>query len=79
MFRSSALPGCWSYFAASAQTLQQAESLWKARRYVDANEVVQSAGRPRIPKNADYKVRWGRMLLEKAARRTTRRTCSTRP
>ena len=50
-------------FAAFAQTLQQAETLWKARRYQDANEVFKQLVAAN-PKNADYKVRWGRMYLE---------------
>jgi cellulose synthase operon protein C len=49
--------------AASAQTLQQAEDLWKARRYKDANEVFRQLV-AKNPKNADLKVRWGRMYLE---------------
>ena len=47
----------------SAQTLEQAEALWKARRYQDANEVFKVLVE-RNPKNPDYKVRWGRMYLE---------------
>ena len=47
----------------SAQTLDQAESLWKARRYSDANEVFKVLV-AKEPKNADYRVRWGRMYLE---------------
>ena len=48
-----------------AQTLDQAEALWKARRFKEANEVFKQleAGEPRNP---DYKVRWGRMMLEHA-------------
>jgi tetratricopeptide (TPR) repeat protein len=55
-----------SVFAAhtlSAQTLQQAEALWKARRYQDANEVFKVLVE-KNPKNAEYRVRWGRMYLE---------------
>jgi hypothetical protein len=29
-------------FGAGAQTLEQAENLWKQRRYVDANEVFKA-------------------------------------
>ena len=47
----------------SAQTLEQAEALWKARRYQDANEVFKVLVE-KNPKNPDYKVRWGRMYLE---------------
>jgi tetratricopeptide (TPR) repeat protein len=48
---------------ASAQTLEQAESLWKARRYQDANNVFKQLV-DKFPKNPDYRVRWGRMYLE---------------
>ena len=50
-------------FVLSAQTLQQAEALWKARRYQDANEVFKVLVE-KNPGNPDYKVRWGRMYLE---------------
>ena len=52
-------------FALRAQTLQQAESLWKARRYQDANEVFRQLV-AKNPDNPDYKVRWGRMYLDHA-------------
>jgi tetratricopeptide (TPR) repeat protein len=48
-----------------AQTLDQAEQLWKARRYRDANEVFKALEK-KEPKNPDYKVRWGRMMLDHA-------------
>jgi len=47
----------------SAQTLEHAEALWKARRYQDANEVFKALVE-KNPKNPDYKVRWGRMYLD---------------
>lgn len=47
----------------SAQTLDQAESLWKARRYSEANEVFKQLV-AQHPQNADYKVRWGRLYLD---------------
>ena len=46
-----------------AQTLQQAEALWKARKYQDANNEFRALV-AKNPKNADYRVRWGRMYLE---------------
>jgi tetratricopeptide (TPR) repeat protein len=49
----------------SAQTLQQAEALWKARRYFDANEIFKQLT-AREPKNADYRVRWGLLFLDYA-------------
>jgi tetratricopeptide (TPR) repeat protein len=53
-----ALPLC-------GQTLQQAESLWKARQYQEANAVFRDLV-AKNPKNPDYRVRWGRMFLEHA-------------
>jgi cellulose synthase operon protein C len=48
-----------------AQTLDQAEALWKARRFKEANEVFRQL-EAKEPKNPDYKVRWGRMMLDHA-------------
>ena len=50
--------------AASGQTLQQAENLWKARRYKDANDVFMALAE-KYPDNPDIKVRWGRLFLER--------------
>lgn len=46
-----------------AQTLQQAEALWKARRWQDANEIFKALD-AKYPTNPDYKVRWGRMFMD---------------
>lgn len=46
-----------------AQTLQQAEAFWKARRYQDANNEFRALT-ARYPNNPEYRVRWGRMYLE---------------
>ena len=46
-----------------AQTLQQAEAFWKARRYQDANNEFRALI-AKNPNNPDYRVRWGRMYLE---------------
>ena len=51
--------------ALPAQTLNQAEALWKARRFKEANEVFKQLEAAE-PKNPDYKVRWGRMMLDHA-------------
>lgn len=48
---------------ASAQTLEQAERLWKARQYHDANEIFKALVQ-KNPKNPDFRVRWGRMYHE---------------
>src|SRR6202049_2147665 len=50
-------------FALPAQTLEQAESLWKARRFQEANDAFRALV-ARSPKNPDYRVRWGRMYLD---------------
>ena len=49
----------------SAQTLAQAEALWKARRFKEANEIFKQL-ETKEPRNPDYKVRWGRMMLDHA-------------
>jgi tetratricopeptide (TPR) repeat protein len=46
-----------------AQTLDQAEALWKARRYYDANEAFKKLIALH-PQNPDYRVRWGRLYLD---------------
>jgi tetratricopeptide (TPR) repeat protein len=55
--------------ALPAQTLGptegQAEALWKARRFKEANEVFKQL-EAKEPRNPDYKVRWGRMMLDHA-------------
>jgi len=51
--------------ALPAQTLNQAEALWKARRFKEANEVFKQL-EAKEPRNPDYKVRWGRMMLDHA-------------
>ena len=47
----------------TAQTLQEADALQKARRYKDANEVYRLLVE-KNPKNAEYRVKWGRLFLE---------------
>jgi len=47
-----------------AQTLQQAESLWKQHRYVESNDVFRALVATH-PRNAEYRVRWGRLFLER--------------
>ena len=46
-------------------TEAQAEALWKARRFKEANEVFKQL-EAKEPRNPDYKVRWGRMMLDHA-------------
>ena len=46
------------------QTLQQAEALWKLHRYDDANGAFRTLV-AQHPRNAEYRVRWGRLFLER--------------
>ncbi|MDQ2900514.1 MAG: tetratricopeptide repeat protein, partial [Acidobacteriota bacterium] len=50
--------------AASAQSLQRAEALWKAHNYQGANDAFRALVAAN-PKNPDYRVRWGRLFLER--------------
>jgi len=55
-----------SVLAVSAQTLQQAETLWKERNFGGANEAFRNLV-AQHPDNPEYRVRWGRMFLEHGA------------
>jgi tetratricopeptide (TPR) repeat protein len=57
---SAALLFAW---ALPGQTLEQAESFRKARRYSDANDVFKAL-ELKAPKDAAVKVAWGRLMLE---------------
>jgi cellulose synthase operon protein C len=50
--------------ALTAQTLDQAEALWKQHRYDDANVAFRALVAAH-PRNAEYRVRWGRLFLER--------------
>src|SRR3979490_1052457 len=50
--------------AASAQTLQQAEGYWRAHNYKAAGDTYRALVAA-DPKNPEYRVRWGRLLLER--------------
>jgi tetratricopeptide (TPR) repeat protein len=50
--------------ALCAQTLDQAESLWKQHHYVEANDAFRDLVKAH-PRNAAYRVRWGRLFLER--------------
>jgi tetratricopeptide (TPR) repeat protein len=47
-----------------APTLAQAESLWKQHRYVESNDTFRALVAAH-PRNAQYRVRWGRLFLER--------------
>jgi tetratricopeptide (TPR) repeat protein len=61
---------CFSLFvlfltsSLSAQTQDRAESLWRAHQYKEAGQIFESLVKAN-PKNADLKVRYGRLLLER--------------
>ncbi len=48
----------------SAQSLQEAERLWKARDFDGANNTFRALVAAN-PKNADYRVRWGNLFAER--------------
>jgi cellulose synthase operon protein C len=47
-----------------AQTLERAESLWKLHDYDAANSAFRDLVKAH-PKNPDYRIRWGRLFLER--------------
>jgi tetratricopeptide (TPR) repeat protein len=49
---------------AGAQTLEQAEALWRSHDYKGASKTFDALTK-RDPSNATYKVRWGRLFLER--------------
>jgi tetratricopeptide (TPR) repeat protein len=55
----------WVAGALQAQSLDRAEALWKQRRYQDANAEFRALVAA-APKNPDYRVRWGRLFLERS-------------
>ena len=50
--------------ALHAQSLEHAEALWKAHDYQGANSAFRALVKVN-PNNPDYKVRWGRLFLER--------------
>jgi cellulose synthase operon protein C len=46
------------------QTIDEAESLWREHRYAEANDVFRELVKAH-PRNAPYRVRWGRLFLER--------------
>src|SRR5579883_2065908 len=65
MARVVALMAALAAATLSAQTFEQAGALWKAHRYQDAAAAF-DALLARNPKDADLRVRWGRMLMDRA-------------
>jgi hypothetical protein len=56
---------CYQKLAASRDPYIRAEANWALRRFGDANDDGFREAVKTQPKNADYRVRWGRMLLER--------------
>jgi tetratricopeptide (TPR) repeat protein len=55
---------CFVRLAASQDPYSRAEGYWGLEQYLQANEQFRLAV-ARSPKNADYRVRWGRLFLER--------------
>ncbi|MFB3778115.1 MAG: tetratricopeptide repeat protein [Bryobacteraceae bacterium] len=55
---------CYRALAASPDPYVRAEANWAARRYQDANDDFRKAVALQ-PKNPDYRVRWGRLYLDR--------------
>jgi cellulose synthase operon protein C len=64
--RTPSLCACAAVFCATlcGQTLERAEQLWKAHDYQAANNAFRDLVKA-YPKNPDYRVRWGRLFLER--------------
>jgi tetratricopeptide (TPR) repeat protein len=55
---------CYAKLATSSDLYLRAEGLWGIERYEDANETFRQVIKDN-PKNADYRVRWGHLFLER--------------
>ena len=55
---------CFSRLANGSDPYPRAEGLWGAGRYKEANEQFRALI-AQFPKNANYRVRWGRLFLER--------------
>ncbi len=55
---------CFTRLAASSNPYFRAEGFWGLERYQEANDAFRDAVK-QSPKNADYRVRWGRLFLER--------------
>jgi len=62
--RLSEAARCYEKLAVSRDPYLRAEAFWGLQRYQEANEQFRAAVKLG-PKNAYYKVRWGRLLLER--------------
>jgi tetratricopeptide (TPR) repeat protein len=55
---------CYAKLAAGANPYLRAEGLWGIERYQEANDQFRDLVKQN-PKNADYRVRWGRLFLDR--------------
>src|SRR5579884_3991215 len=55
---------CFARLAANNNPYLRAEGQWGLERYQEANDAFRAAVK-QFPKNADYRVRWGRLFLER--------------
>jgi cellulose synthase operon protein C len=55
---------CFGRFAASADPYLRAEGLWGTEQYKEANDQFRALLKEH-PKSAEYRVRWGRLFLER--------------
>jgi len=55
---------CFLRLAGSTNPYFRAEGLWGLERYQEANDAFRAAAKE-FPKNAEYRVRWGRLFLER--------------
>ncbi len=55
---------CYAKLAASSNPYLRAEGLWGIERYQEANDQFRDVIK-QYPKNADYRVRWGRLFFER--------------
>ena len=55
---------CYTALTQSPNAYLRAEGLWGTRNYVEANNQFKAAI-AESPKNAEYRVRWGRLFLER--------------
>ncbi len=63
--RATEMKRCFLQLAASRDPYLRAEGLWGLGRHHEANDQFRAAVGAQ-PKNADYRVRWGRLFLEQS-------------
>ena len=55
---------CFGRLANGTDPYLRAEGLWGIEAYKEANDQFRESSKP-DPKNAEYRVRWGRLFLER--------------